>query len=367
MDSHRRLMAVVNDDCPDRVPWGPELNQFFIERHLKPIVNLEKIRNSYVYMNKFIGADSICGSGFFKKVYSTDISIRQEKNGNEIRDIIETPLGILVKKNRWDEGARTTFQVEPMLKNANDFRIYQYVVENTKVESDFDSLIKLIETVGEDGIVTLSAPQSPFMELLMDVQGPEAAIYSLYDYSREMNELMEIMMDIDRFIYHLAAKVSGVEIIRPFEDTSTMLTSPDIFRKYCKPALREFADILHRGGKKFMPHMCGHLKDVLTDLRDIGLDGIEAVTPPPLGDTTAKEMRRVIGKDFLIIGGIDPTRLSSYTLNQVTDMVREILNEMRGDCKFILSCEEISVMAPIENVMAVSRVIKEEFPDFYQV
>gem|GEM_PF-5588053 len=33
----------------------------------------------------------------------------------------------------------------------------------------------------------------------------------------------------------------------------------------------------------------------------------------------------------------------------------------------ILLCEEISVMAPMENVMIVSRIIYEEFSDFYQV
>ncbi len=369
MSSLRRLMAVVdNNECPDRVPWSPELNQFFIERHLKGTdINSGEVTNNYVYMNKFIGADTICGGSFFKKTYSSDILIRQEKDENEIRDIIETPLGILIKKSRWDETACTTFQVEPMLKSANDFRIYQYVVKNTKVDADYEPLLQVVTTVGEDGIVTLSVPQSPFMELLMDIQGPEAAIYSLYDYSREMNELMEAMMDIDRVIYRLAARAPGVKIIRPFEDTSTMLTSPDIFRKYCKPALREFADIIHAEGKKFVPHMCGHLLDVLIDFQDAGLDGVEAVTPPPLGDTTAKQMRKVIGKDFLIIGGIDPTRFASYTVNQVANMLREVLNAMRGDRNFILSCEEISIMAPIENVMVVSRIIQEEFPDFYQI
>ncbi len=369
MSSFRRLMAVVDDDgCPNRIPWSPELNQFFIERQLKERgIDPAKVTNSYVYMNNFIGADAICASGFFRKTYSPDILIRQEKDGNEIRDIIETPRGILIKKSRWDEDACTAFQVEPMLKNANDFRIYEYVVKNTKVETDYESLLELLATVGDEGIVTLSSPPTPFMDLLMNVQGPETAIYNLYDYSSEINKVMEAMMDLDRNIYHLAAGAPSLEIVRPYEDTSTMLTSPETFRKYCKPALREFADILHAEGKKFVPHMCGHLLDILKDLAEIGLDGVEAVTPPPLGNTTAMQMRKVTGKNFLVIGGIDPTRFSCYTLNQVSNMIREVLNEMRGDCKFILSCEEISVMAPMENVMIVSRIIQEEFSDFYQV
>jgi uroporphyrinogen-III decarboxylase len=85
--------------------------------------------------------------------------------------------------------------------------------------------------------------------------------------------------------YEIAASAPG-EVVRSFEDTSTTLVSPELYRRYCLRQLQDYRDICHAHGKLFVPHMCGLLKGLLPELNETGVDGIEAVTPPPLGDCT---------------------------------------------------------------------------------
>ena len=53
--------------------------------------------------------------------------------------------------------------------------------------------------------------------------------------------------------------------------------------------------------------MCGHVKNLLDQIKDTGLDGVHALTPPPTGDTPWELAMDVIGEDLIIIGVFDPT------------------------------------------------------------
>ena len=50
--------------------------------------------------------------------------------------------------------------------------------------------------------------------------------------------------------------------------------------------------------------MCGHLKDLLPVVKKTNLDGINAVTPPPVGDTYFEGILDAYGDDFTIFGGV---------------------------------------------------------------
>ena len=94
----------------------------------------------------------------------------------------------------------------------------------------------------------------------------------------------------------------------PIENTSSTLISPDLYRTYSLPQIRDYVDVLHQHGKKAVLHMCGHLKALLPVVRETGLDGINAVTPPPVGTTFFEDVLDAYGEDFLLFGAIlDPT------------------------------------------------------------
>jgi uroporphyrinogen-III decarboxylase len=134
----------------------------------------------------------------------------------------------------------------------------------------------------------------------------------------------------------------------------------------CVWQLNEYADIVHQAGKKFVPHMCGHLGGAMLDvIAEIDLDGIEAITPPPLGDADLSAMRRKLGDDVWLIGGVDPSRYAIVEPAQMRASVAATLQQMQGDRHFMLGHEEISRAATLENVAAVAELVEQTAGNFY--
>ena len=52
--------------------------------------------------------------------------------------------------------------------------------------------------------------------------------------------------------------------------------------------------------------MCGKLKNLLPEIGETGADGINALTPPSIGDCTIERAMDALGEDLVILGGILP-------------------------------------------------------------
>ena len=359
MTSKERLTSALFGLETDRVAWAPELNAYFVEVQLKRAgKDPKKLANSYVEANKLIGSDTLLGGSAYKTEYTGGIEVSEERTNGELTRTIITPVGKLRSRSRFHEEAGTFFMYEPFVKGKEDYARYQYYIEHWKVVPQHRELEETIRVLGEDGIVSLNAPASPLMHFIMDDMGVENALFQIFDYEKELSELMDVMHEKFKEIYRVVANAPGAVVVRPFEDTSTTLTSPGMFEKYCLPRLIDYARILHDSGKMFVPHLCGHLKDVLGLLARANIDGIEALTPPPTGNTYPRVARAAL-PDAVLIGGIDATEFSTLSGPRVLAKVEEVLESMRGDRKFILGNEEISVRANFEAVLGVSRMLRE--------
>ena len=88
--------------------------------------------------------------------------------------------------------------------------------------------------------------------------------------------------------------------------TSTSLISPNQYRTYCKPHLAAYLKILRDAGRLSVLHMCGLLRNLLPLLARTGMDGINALTPPPFGDCPFEYVLDTLGDDLVILGGLFP-------------------------------------------------------------
>jgi uroporphyrinogen-III decarboxylase len=195
---------------------------------------------------------------------------------------------------------------------------------------------------------------------VMDVQ---PTLMAMMDHTDQMVELMAVMHERNKEYYRLAVAGPGL-VFRPMEDTSAMLTGPRMYADYCLGHLNDYADIVHKAGKLFVPHMCGHLDPMLDVLAEVRLDGIEAITPPPLGNADLARMRAKLG-DIWLWGGVDPSRYAAGR-EEIVAHVSHTLDVMRGDRKFILNHEEIPKAAKMENVLAVAELVAQTAGTFYR-
>jgi hypothetical protein len=272
--------------------------------------------------------------------------------------VYETPRGVLTSRSRIIPDIGAEMEFEHMIKTADDLAAYRDLYEEAVYRPRYGFVRKRVEQMGDAGAISIFGPPTPLLDLIMFQIRLPLVHYLLADSPREMAALMEVMHRRNCEYYELAAAAPG-EVVRSFEDTSTTLISPDLYREWCLRQLQDYRDICHAHGKLFVPHMCGLLKGVLPELRDTGLDGIEAITPPPLGDTPIGLAREQLGREVTLIGGLDPTQFVGATPERTRELIHEVLAQIGDGRRFAVGHEEIHIRADFESVRVIPDILEE--------
>lgn len=360
--SSERVANLLAGRKPDRLPWLPELNEGFVRRVLNrpaPAGHIGGGREDYPAM------EAECAARIRADHLHRVISVRTRRRRVEVEQagdvtIFHTPAGDLRQNQHWDADSGSIYTYEHLIKGTESFAAYRAMVQDELYEPDYEAAAAAIAA---SGLATIDVPATPLMHLLMWIMDVQPTLMAVMDAREHMVELMAAMHEKNKEYYRLAAAGPG-QIFRPMEDTSAMLTGPAMYADHCVAHLNDYAEIVHAHGKLFVPHMCGHLGGMLDVLADVDLDGIEAITPPPLGNADLPDMRRRLGQVWLI-GGVDPSMYATATPEGMTRHVRNTLDAMRGDRHFVLGHEEIPAAAKMENVAAVAALVEATAQGFY--
>lgn len=180
--------------------------------------------------------------------------------------------------------------------------------------------------------------------------GIEQLSFDLSDDPEAVESTMQVMTEAACRWYRTAA-ASHCEVVRCTEDLDTALVSPDWFRRYAVPALTEYARICHAAGKKFIIHMCGPIRDFLEDIKSTGADAIHCLTPPPMGNTTIQEARRVLLGHVAAMLRMDANLLLRGSIEEIDCAVADMCSEL-GDWNNVLVIMPCG-RAPINNLRRV--------------
>uniref|UniRef100_A0A7V4WLL4 Uroporphyrinogen decarboxylase (URO-D) domain-containing protein n=1 Tax=Candidatus Caldatribacterium saccharofermentans TaxID=1454753 RepID=A0A7V4WLL4_9BACT len=137
-----------------------------------------------------------------------------------------------------------------------------------------------------------------------------------------------------------------------------LLISRDTWRKYFKPRWAKVWRVYKDAGLPVIHHSCGNITEIIGDMIDIGLDVLEPVQPV----MDLAYLKREFGKYITFYGGIDTQELLPYgTPDEVKTMARETIRTLgKGGGLIISPAQEIMRDVPIENVVALVEVIREE-------
>lgn len=251
--------------------------------------------------------------------------------------------------------------VEHPVKSLKELRILRAIWEASDyVESQgMEEVFARVERyIGDDGIYVPWLDPSPVQNLLEYEMGAANFYYLLDDHRQEVEELLAIMHAKRLQEYEIIARRTAADVVVSMENTSSTLISPRLYRQYSVPQLHDYIDILHRYGKIAVLHMCGHLKALLPAIRETGLDGINAATPPPVGTATFEDILDAFGDDFLLFGavlaptvfhkaGLDCDELSKCLDNLYTPRLRR--------ARMVLWLAVDGLRTPLEKFQCVAR------------
>ncbi len=102
------------------------------------------------------------------------------------------------------------------------------------------------------------------------------------------------------------------------------------------------------------------VENLAEDIGGAQFDGVCDIAPPPTGDLTLFEAKRIWGERKVAIGGIDATEFISMSPKELKAHVCSILEKISQYRGVLLgSGDAVPFGTPIENLMAVTEAVKE--------
>ena len=88
------------------------------------------------------------------------------------------------------------------------------------------------------------------------------------------------------------------------------------------------------------------------------IDAIESISPPPTGNITLQDAAAMLPEHIALIGGLEPVRLLTGTLEDVCNDARVLLKDLSGR-RFILgNSDSCPPNVEYEKFLAVTDIVK---------
>jgi hypothetical protein len=193
--------------------------------------------------------------------------------------------------------------------------------------------------------------------------GFELFSYVEADNPSLISEALEAQTEHNIAVCHAVADSALSPVVLTYGDIACknrLLHSPEFLRREFFPRLRRLNDAWHEHGLKCLFHSDGYLMDVLDDLVDAGIDGLNPIET--VAGMDIKKVREKYGRKLFLTGGIDMSQLLS---NGTPDEVREVCRRaVRDACPgyFMGSTTEADNSCKLDNLRVIREVALEGFP-----
>jgi len=353
MNGRERVLATLHKLPTDHLCWSPLIGPYF-NRSL-PELGYEELCTPDAV--RLVGGDIIERHvRTIERVFEGSIQEYTEGDDACHQRIIETPVGKLVTERRASDSGHTHYVSKRPVTCADDLRVMQYLYEHTTFRQDYGAYRERDAYIGEDGIASSSGPLTPIQHFLQFFAGVQTTVFLLADNRRAVEDCFDAMHHSNLEAYRMLAE-GPAESIWIYEDTSSTVINPRLYKRYCAPLIDEYADICHAQDKVFITHMCGKLSAFNEQLRAGKQDGVDSVCPPTTGDIWAHEAREAWGPEKVIVGGIEPPALAMMSESETRDYVHRVIDQMPTFRGFILSTgDAVSYATPVENLRAVAEI-----------
>lgn len=356
MTHRERILNGMKGKDTDRIPWSPFL-AYYWENLPEEIQN----RGQLDYMLE-MGADPLLRG--FLQLFDTKINncnIIEKQNGNKKYTTYETKVGSLTKEYTFSPNANSWFLTGHPVIEEDDFKVLQYITENTVVTENIKAFEEENKRMGDKG---LHLPligvhgKTAFQSMVEQWCGTVDLVYALYDFPEVVEECLASMYEKDLDTIKISVKSSAEGFIF-WEDSSTTNISPAFFEKYTAPEINQWGKEIHKHDKLLVHHACGHLKDLLPLMAKTEIDIIESISPPPTGNIEIRDAIKLLPEHIGIIGGIEPTFIENCSLDMLDACVRDLASTMKGKRFVMANSDSCPPGVTYEKFVYISNLIKK--------
>ncbi len=231
---------------------------------------------------------------------------------------LATPHGKLRQVTETPEGY-PSLVTERFVKTPEDAQKLTAYFQSLRVRPLPDNLKKIRELkglCGDKGVLFLRAAGTPLGMCYRVYSDLTNLVYLLADAPGIMKALFDCMEEQYLRLYDAMLRAAPeIDMFLGMDDTSTTLISPAMFEAFNVALTNRRADLCHAHGKLYLHHSCGLIRNLLPIYRQTRMDGVDAFTPPPIGDVGYAEGRTLLGPKYSMISGLGgPLSLSNEAM-----------------------------------------------------
>lgn len=226
--------------------------------------------------------------------------------------------------------------------------------------NEWDVIIHEEEISNAKDYCIIGGAWAPFFHDAADLMGMEAFFINMYTNPTVAEALIEKCFD---FYYELSCrsfeknegKIDFLFFGNDFGSQKSLLISPDMWQRFFKKRLAKMVDLAHKHGAVACLHSCGAVKEIIPDLIDIGLDGLNPIQVNA-SNMNPEVLKREYGKHIVFFGGIDENEILAHGSEQmVRDETKRIIDILGSDGKYIVAASHDYLLpeVPARNIFAM--------------
>ena len=197
----------------------------------------------------------------------------------------QTPVGTLqmVRRNGWHH--------EDWVKTPQDYKVRQWIVENTELQPCYEDYEKAEAFVGNRGVTVICGSRSPAMSINVDWAGTQQFCL---DLAMEVPELYDLFAaQRQQFLAETRLLAAGPgRFVKWFENLTICMLGPQRYADLLVSVYNETVPLLAQSGKRVMVHYDGALSVIADQIAAAPFHMVESVTEPPEGDMTYDQCRK---------------------------------------------------------------------------
>lgn len=355
MTPKERILTAMHRKMADHVPVSPDISVLVPDRLAKkPFYEIHldgrehngwtSATHSEVYVNavKYFDMDGFYMYGGLKQILPEDapkfISKTVEiPEGRLVERVCHTAKGDLTEKEMYFADDAPWREEKPIKELEKDFEKYKLV--NGECDWKWETAFYDRDRIGDLGIYMGMIPvfqdwwfylrQGGFEQLFMDFMMEPEFMDKVHEYWMEW-----ALANIKAMIQ---AKPDVIMI--GGSSASLSISSPDIFRKYELPFIKQATKLCRQAGVISHLHICGKSWQIVEMVaEETDLDSMEPLEEPPTGNVDMAEAKRRVGDKLCLKGNINTTEFMIYsTPKEIEDKCKKLIDDAGYNGGFILS------------------------------
>ncbi len=372
MTPRERMDTAIRHGVPDRVPVAPDMSNMIPCRLTgKPFWDIY-LHGDPPLWRAYLGAVDRFGidgwftygrAGWkFENEYESDTEELSRTDERIVtRTTTHTPHGDAVSETTYYVADPPSPSKKPITDIAGQIDMWLDMIQEP-IGCDPTVLEEQRAALGEKGVLGIGVGNPGFHDWIYMVQGGvEALTYAYVDHPGLLERVREAEHSRAVKMAEMAVELKPDFILTGGSGGIT-LQSPDIWRHFALPTLKEVCRIAKEAGVATMVHCCGFESYLVkTAAEETDLDCVNPLEVPPMGDCDLAQLKRDFGGKLSLMGNLHTTDLMlKGSRDDVFEASRKAIEDAGEGGGFILSTgDQCGRDTPDENIFAMIDAAEE--------